>query len=58
MKIPPAIAAIAPNGQLTNAQRRRLMIDMCIRRVKPGSGSAIEFLLRRTAMANHSIGIL
>ena len=50
MKIPPAIAAIAPNGQLTTAQRRRFMIDMCMRRVKPGSGSAIEFLLRRTAM--------
>ena len=50
MKIPPAIAAIAPNGQLTNAQRRRFMIDMCIWRVKPGSGSAIEFLLRRTAL--------
>lgn len=50
MKIPPAIAAIAANGELTTAQRRRFMIDMCIRRVKPGSGSAIEFLLRRTAM--------
>ena len=50
MKIPPAIAAIAPNGQVTTAQRRRLMIDMCIRRVKPGSGSAKEFLLRRTAI--------
>lgn len=26
--IPPAIAAIAPDGQLTPAQRRRFMIDL------------------------------
>ena len=50
MKIPPAIAAIAPDGQLTPAQRRRLMIDMCLRRIKPGTGSGYEFLRRRTAM--------
>ena len=28
MEIPPAIAAIAPDGQLTLAQRRRFMIDL------------------------------
>jgi hypothetical protein len=50
MKIPPAIAAIAPDGQLTPAQRRRLLIDMALRRIKPGTGSGNEFLRRRTAM--------
>ncbi|MBN1888632.1 MAG: hypothetical protein JW850_11600 [Thermoflexales bacterium] len=50
MDIPPAIAAIAPDGQLTPAQRRRIMIDICRRRIRPGSGSALEFLHRRTAM--------
>jgi hypothetical protein len=50
MQIPPAIAAIAPDGQLTPAQRRRIMIDMCRRRIKPGTGSSYEFLRRRTAM--------
>ncbi len=50
MHIPPAIAAIAPDGKLTPAQRRRILIDMCRRRIKPGTGSAREFLLRRTAM--------
>lgn len=50
MEIPSAIAAIAPDGQLTPEQRRRFMIDFCLRRVKPGTGSAAEFLQRRTAM--------
>lgn len=50
MGIPPAIAAIAPDGQLTPAQRRRFMIDFCLRRIRPGTGSAPEFLQRRTAM--------
>jgi hypothetical protein len=48
--IPSAIAAIAPDGQLTPAQRRRFMIDFCRRRIRPGTGSATEFLERRTAM--------
>lgn len=50
MGIPPAIAAIAPDGRLTPAQKRRFMIDFCLRRVRPGTGSAPEFLHRRTAM--------
>ena len=50
MGIPPAIAAIAPDGQLTPAQKRRFMIDFCLRRIQPGTGSAPEFLQRRTAM--------
>ncbi len=50
MKIPPAIAAIAPDGKLTPAQRRRFFIDLCLRRIKPGTGSGHDFLRRRTAM--------
>lgn len=50
MEIPTAIAAIAPDGQLTPAQKRRFMIDFCLRRIQPGTGSAPEFLQRRTAM--------
>jgi hypothetical protein len=50
MEIPPTIAAIAPDGRLTPAQRRRFIIDFCLRRIKPGTGSAPDFLQRRTAM--------
>lgn len=50
MEIPPAIAAIAPDGKLTPVQRRRFMIEFSLRRIKPGTGSAPEFLQRRTAM--------
>ncbi len=50
LNLPPAIAKIAPDGNLTIRQRRRIMIEMCLRRQKPGSGSAIEFLRRRTAV--------
>jgi hypothetical protein len=50
MHVPAAIAAIAPDGQLTPAQRRRFLIEMCRRRVRPGTGSSLEFLRRRTAM--------
>ena len=52
MQIPRAIAAIAPDGQLTPAQRRRVLIDICRRRIRPGTGSAPEFLRRRTAMSD------
>ena len=48
--IPPAIAAIAPDGQLTVAQKRRLILDLALKRVKTGTGSALEFMRRRTAM--------
>ncbi len=48
--IPAAIAAIAPNGQLTVAQKRRLVLDLSLKRVKPGTGSALEFMKQRTAM--------
>jgi len=48
--IPPAIAAIAPDGNLTPAQRRRILIDISRRRIRPGTGSGREFLQRRTAM--------
>jgi hypothetical protein len=50
MDIPPAIAAVAPDGQLTPAQRRRILIDICRRRIRPGTGSSLESLRRRTAM--------
>lgn len=35
---------------LTARQVRRIMIDMCLRRQKPGAGSDLPFLKRRTAM--------
>jgi hypothetical protein len=50
MDIPSTIAAIAPDGQLTPAQRRHILIDISRRRIRPGTGSAAEFLRRRTAM--------
>ena len=50
INVPSAIAAIAPDGRLTPAQRRRFMIDLCRRRIRPGTGSGSEFLQRRTAM--------
>jgi hypothetical protein len=50
MQIPSAIAAIAPDGKLSPRQRRRFLIEMCKRRIRPGTGSASEFLRRRTAM--------
>ncbi|MDM8527756.1 hypothetical protein QUF58_06020 [Anaerolineales bacterium HSG24] len=48
--IPPAIAAIAPDGKLTPAQKRHLIINLSLKRAKPGTGSCHEFLRRRTAM--------
>jgi len=48
--IPPAIAKIAPDGNLTPRQVRRFMIDMVLRNGKPGVGSSHEFMQRRTAM--------
>ena len=48
--IPPAIAKIAPDGNLTARQRRRILIEMSLRKQKPGTGSGREFLRERTAM--------
>jgi len=50
VRIPAAIAAVAPDGRLTPRQRRRILIDITRRRIKPGTGSNYEFLRRRTAM--------
>jgi hypothetical protein len=50
MDVPPAIAALAPDGRLTPVQWRRFVIDFCLRRIRPGTGSTPEFLRRRTAM--------
>ena len=47
--MPPAVAAIAPDGQLTPAQRRRFLISIALRRQQPGTGSAHQFLRKRTA---------
>jgi hypothetical protein len=49
-QIPPAIAKIAPDGNLTPRQKRHFVINMLKRRVRPGTGSSQEFLQRRTAM--------
>jgi hypothetical protein len=48
--IPDVIAAIAPDGKLTPVQRRRILIDICRRHIRPGTGSASEFLRKRSAM--------
>jgi hypothetical protein len=48
--IPPAIAQIAPDGKLTSRQKRRLLIEMSLRKQKPGTGSSHAFMMRRTAM--------
>lgn len=50
LPVPPAIARIAPDGNLTPRQLRRFMIDMVMRRVKPGTGSGHDFMRRRTAI--------
>jgi hypothetical protein len=49
-RIPPPIAAIAPDGRLSAAERRRFLIEFSRRRIRPGTGSTQEFLQRRTAM--------
>lgn len=50
LPVPPAIARIAPDGNLTPRQKRRFMIEMVKRRIRPGTGSSHEFMRRRTAM--------
>jgi hypothetical protein len=50
LPVPPAIAKISPDGNLTPRQLRRFMINMSLRRIKPGAGSGQDFLMRRTAM--------
>ncbi len=48
LPVPPAIAKIAPDGNLTPCQVRRFMIEMALKRGKPGTGSSHEFM--KTAM--------
>jgi len=48
--IPPMIATIAPDGKLTPTQKRHLIINLSLKRAKPGTGSDHNFLRRRTAM--------
>ena len=50
LNIPPAIARIAPAGNLTPRQVRQILIQMALRRVRPGTGSSAEFMQRRTAL--------
>ena len=50
LQLPPVGAAVFPDGELASAQRRRFLIEFCRRRIRPGTGSAPEFLHRRTAM--------
>lgn len=47
--VPPAIAAVASDGKLTPAQRRRLLLSLSLGRQKPGTGSAPQFLRERSA---------
>ena len=49
-EVPATIAEIAPDGNLTPRQKRRLLIRMALRRVRPGAGSSRELMRRRTAM--------
>ena len=49
LPVPPAIAKIAPDGKLTPRQKRRFLIDMSLRKQKPGTGNSHEFMRRRTA---------
>ena len=49
-QIPPVIARIAADGNLSPRQIRRILIDMAMRKGKPGTGSSHEFMRRRTAM--------
>ncbi len=49
LPVPPAIAKIAPDGKLTPRQKRRFLIEMSLRKQKPGIGSSHEFMRRRTA---------
>jgi hypothetical protein len=48
--LPPAVAAIASDGNLTPRQKRQLLIRIALKRVQPGTGSSHEFMRRRTAM--------
>jgi hypothetical protein len=48
--IPPIIAKIAPDGNLTPRQKRGILIEMSLRRQRLGTGSSLDFLMRRTAM--------
>jgi hypothetical protein len=48
--LPPAIAEVAPEGNLTRHQMRHLLIKLAQRRAQPGTGSSRAFMERRTAM--------
>jgi hypothetical protein len=48
--VPEAIKRVAPDGKPTPRQRRRILIDIGLRRIKPGTRSSTEFFRERSAM--------
>jgi hypothetical protein len=50
VRVPPHIAAIAPDGNLTPRQKRAILLDLGRRKQSPGMGSGHEFMRRRTAV--------
>lgn len=49
VQLPAPIAKRAPDGKLTPRRMRRILIDLSMRRIRPGTGSSHEFLMKRTA---------
>jgi hypothetical protein len=49
-KIPTAVARVAPHGDPNPRQRRRILIEICQRRIKPGNYTSPDFFKRRTAV--------
>lgn len=47
--LPTNVARIAPDGDLSPRQKRRMLLEMTLRRVKRGTGSSDEFMMGRTA---------
>jgi hypothetical protein len=48
--LPQAVARIAPDGRPTPRQRRRILIEMCLRRIQPGAYTSPEFFQQRTTV--------
>ncbi len=48
--VPPAIAQIAPDGNLSAHQKRRFILQMALRRINPGTGSSAQLMKERTTM--------
>lgn len=50
VSVPAAVTQIAADGRLTRRQQRRLILDLALRRQRPGTGSSEAFNMRRTAL--------